>query len=169
MSNPLDDLPQNEWDALILSIIEPYFKLCYSDSLLTIEDLKQEAWIGLTLASQRFDSSYGCKFSTFAYHYIFGHVLRYINKCIKNKPDQIETDLDIRSYEDSDLDNEDLMQTILAKVVDYEDADLLIEKYVKNKSLRQIGKERNVSHEQIRKRLNKILESLSRRLQYENT
>ena len=41
--NPLEILPQNEWDALINSILRPYLSLRSKDTLVDVEDLRQEA------------------------------------------------------------------------------------------------------------------------------
>jgi hypothetical protein len=49
-NNPLDSIPQNEWDAIIISILKPFLPLCARDTLITPEDLQQEAWIGLLRA-----------------------------------------------------------------------------------------------------------------------
>lgn len=168
--NPLDELKQNEWDALIISILKPFYSLCKKDALVTPEDLQQEAWIGLLAACERYDAR-KAKFVTFAYHYIRGHVMRYIAKRTKNKPLQIDEDpilLDERRYEDSGLERRDLMQTIMANVADQEHADLLTEHFVNDKSFRQIAKERGVSHEAIATRVHKLLDLLEIRLSHEN-
>lgn len=169
-NNPLEELKQNEWDALIISILKPFFSLCKKDVLVSPEDLQQEAWIGLLAACERYDAR-KAKFVTYAYHYIRGHVMRYIAKKTKNKPVQIDEDpilVDERQYEENNSEQRDLMETVIANISDQEHADLLIEHFVKEKSFRQIAKERGVSHEAIATRIHKLLDLLEIRLSHEN-
>ena len=44
------------------------------------DDLKQEGLIGLWKASERFDESKGCEFSTYAISLIRGYILQYVEK-----------------------------------------------------------------------------------------
>jgi len=72
MENVSEIIIQNK--NLIYDIINnyPYYK--------DKEDLFQAGCIGLLEAYKNFDESRGCKFSSYAYPYIFGEV----NKCVKN-------------------------------------------------------------------------------------
>ena len=63
-----------EHDGLIYSIINKY-KHIYD-----IDDLHQVGVIGLIKAITKYDSSYNTKFSTYAYKYILGEVLKYVNE-----------------------------------------------------------------------------------------
>ena len=169
-NNPLDSLPQNEWDSLIISILKPFYYLCKKDALVSPEDLQQEAWIGLLAACEHYDPNKG-KFVTFAYHYIRGHVMRYVSKKTMNKPTQIQEDpilIDDRIYYDSAAEKTDMMNTIMEKASDQEYAYLLIERYVQGRSLRQMAKDHGVSYETIAIRINKMLELLDIRLNHEN-
>ena len=58
---------------LIYSIINKYTK--YYD----VDDLYQTGVIGILKAYKNYDSSKNCKFSTYAYTYILGEVLKYVN------------------------------------------------------------------------------------------
>lgn len=168
--NPLDELDQNEWDALIYSILRPFHSFCTKDALVTPEDLQQEAWISLLQACDRYDPS-RAKFVTFAYHYIRGHVLRYIGKRTKNKPHQIDEDpiiLDSRQYLEDKVEQEDLRSTIFDKVADQPHADLLIEHFIHDKSMRQIAREQGVSHQLIKVRVDNLIDLLQIRLKNEN-
>lgn len=167
----LDSIPENEWDAIILSIIKPFLPLCTRDTLITLEDLQQEAWIGLLAASERYDAK-RAKFTTFAYSYIRGYVMQYITKATRNKLVQIDEDaavLDDREYEDSTAEKNDLIDTIFGLVSDQKHIDLLEEHFVKHKSFRQIAKEIGVSHVAVANRVNKILDVLEYRLNSENS
>ena len=169
-SNPLNELAQNEWDALIISILKPFYSLCKKDALVTPEDLQQEAWIGLLAACERYDAR-KAKFITFAYHYIRGHVMRYIAKRTKNKPTQLDEDptlIDEREYEENGYEQRDIMDTIMDSVSDQEHAALLIDHFVHNQSFRQIAKKHGVSHEAIASRIHKLLDLLEIRLNHEN-
>ena len=168
--SPLDSLPYNEWDAIILSIIKPLLPLCARDTLITVEDLQQEAWIGLLRACDKYDAN-RAKFSTFAYSYIRGHVMRYITKATRNKPTQIDEDastMDDREYEDSSAERNDFITTVFDLVSDQEHSRLLHEHFVNNKSFRQIAKETDVSHVAVANRVNKLLDLLETRLSHEN-
>lgn len=169
--NPLNSLEQNEWDALILSIVSPFFCFCsYSDTLITVEDLQQEAWISLLIAAEKYDPT-KAKFITYAYHYISGHIKRYISNRLKNKPYQIDidsADVNEGEYIDDSTELKDVMSIILEKISDEKHANILIEHYIKNKSIRQIAKEHGVSHEMISVRIKKLLELLQIRLKHEN-
>lgn len=169
--NPLESIPHNEWDRLIISIIKPFYPLCRRDSTLSPEDLQQEAWIALLRACERYDPK-KAKLTTFAYHYIRGSVMTYIAKHTRNKPYQVDEDsldLDYNSYTDSTVENGDLMKTMLQMVEGEEHADLLVEHFVHNKSFRQLAKERGVSHEAIANRVHKLLDLLQSRLSHENS
>ena len=63
-----------EYDGLIYKIISKYPKRYDRD------DLYQVGMLGLIDAYKHFDSSYGAKFSTFAYYYIVGEVNKYIRE-----------------------------------------------------------------------------------------
>lgn len=168
--NPLDSIPANEWDAIILSIITPLLSLCNRDTLITVQDLQQEAWIGLLRACDKYDPS-RAKFTTFAYTYIRGHVMRYITKVTRNKPNQIDEDaaiIDDRKYEETSIEQEDLMHAVFGLVADEKHAHLLREHFILGKSFRQIARETNVSHVAIANRVNKMLDLLESRLSHEN-
>jgi len=168
--NPLNELEQNEWDALINSILKPFFSLAKKDVLVSADDLRQEAWIGLLAACEHYDPAKG-KFVTFAYHYIRGHVMRYVGRRTKNKPTQVDEDpvvLDVHEYEENSYESRDLMDVIMETISDQENHDLLIEYFVHNKSLRQIGKERGISHEAVSTKIRKLLDVLELRLNHEN-
>ena len=169
-SSPLDSVKKNDWDAIILSILKPLLPLCARDTLITVEDLQQEAWIGLILAAERYDAKRS-KFTTFAYTYIRGHVMRYITKVTRNKPLQVDEDatlLDDRVFEDNSVEREDFMETVFDKVADQEHSELLHEHFILGKSFRQIARETEVSHVAIANRVNKLLDVLEQRLSHEN-
>lgn len=170
-NNPLNDLPQNEWDALINSILKPFYSLCKKDALLTPEDLQQEAWLGLLAACENYDPQKG-KFITFGYTYIRGHVMRFVAQKTMTKPSQLEIteeNIDSSFYHEDTAEREDIMKTIMGKISDQEHAFLLEEHFVRGKSLRQIARERNVSHEAISSRVRKLLDILELRLNNANS
>ena len=170
-NNPINDLPQNEWDALILSILKPFVSLCSKDALVSVEDLQQEAWIALLAASQRFDPRLA-KFTTYAYHYIRGHVMRYIRKKTSNKPTQViddPIDVDERGYTDDHIERDDCMSVIMSNVSDQQHAELLVEHFVYGLSFRKMAKNHGVSHETIASRVNKLLDLLHIRMSHENS
>jgi RNA polymerase sigma factor (sigma-70 family) len=169
-NSPISVLPQNEWDALIISILTPFIYLCSKDKLITVEDLRQEAWVGLLGASRRYDPNKG-KFVTYAYHCVRGHIMRYIFKRTSNKPVQLDEkfiDVDKHVYIDNGAERNDLVQTIIRNVKDEEHYDLLVKHFMKGLSFRKLAKEYGVSHETIHNRVNKLLDLLEIRLNNEN-
>ena len=169
--NPLDSIPANEWDAIILSVITPLLPLCNRDTLITVQDLQQEAWIGLLCACKKYDPA-RAKFTTYAYMYIRGYVMRYITKVTRHKPNQIDEDatmLDDREYEDKSIEQDDLMKTVFGLVADEKHAHLLREHFILGKSFRQIARETDVTHVAIANRVNRMLDLLESRLNYENS
>lgn len=62
-----------EYEWLIYSIINKY------KNIYDIEDLHQVAVIGILNAISKYDSSMNTKFSTYAYKYVLGEVLKYVN------------------------------------------------------------------------------------------
>ena len=62
----------NEW--LIYKIINKY------TSHLELEDLYQVASIGLIKAYKSFKDDYNTKFSSYAYKYVLGEVIKYVNQ-----------------------------------------------------------------------------------------
>ena len=77
----LEELQQK----LVCSIIKPY------STKETREDLFQVGMVGAITAYQKYDSNSGVKYSTFAYKYILGEVLKYLreNRTIKINRDLI--------------------------------------------------------------------------------
>ena len=72
MKNITDMFLENE--RLIYKIISKYKN--YFD----LEDLYQVAAIGLVKAYKNYDNSYDVKFTSYAYPYILGEVIKYINE-----------------------------------------------------------------------------------------
>lgn len=66
-------------------VVTDYAKLVYSlvakfKNYYDVEDLKQVGMMGLIKAFQHYDDSYDTKFSSFAYTYIKGEILKYIRE-----------------------------------------------------------------------------------------
>ena len=64
-----------EHQNLIYSIIHKYFSF-YSNK----EDLFQVGYIGLMNAHENYDSTKGSKFTTYAYTYIYGEMIKFVNQ-----------------------------------------------------------------------------------------
>jgi len=63
-----------ENEGLIYKIINKY------RNYFEIEDLYQVAAMGIIKASKKYNSDYGAKFTSYAYPYILGEVIKYINE-----------------------------------------------------------------------------------------
>jgi len=169
MNKPIDSLKKNEWDALIISILKPMYKFCRKDALIAPQDLQQEAWIALLLACERYDPS-KASIVTFAYHYIRGHLMRYIARRTKRSLSQLEDEsklLDI-CYKGDTGEDRDIMEVIMKHTSDQKHAHLLVEHFVRGKSLRQIASEQKISHGTVAIRIKKLLNLLTLRLNHEN-
>ena len=80
-----------------------------------------------------------------------------------------EENVESRFYNEDTAERKDVMQTIMSKISDQEHAFLLEEHFVNGKSLRQIARERHVSHEAISTRVRKLLDILELRLNHANS
>ena len=76
-----------EYEKLVYSIVSKY---SYNNN--DLEDLYQEGMKALQKASEKYNSDYNSQFSTFAYLYIKGAVLKYLkeNRLIKVNKDMIK-------------------------------------------------------------------------------
>ena len=72
MNNLEDIIKENE--GLIYKIINKY------KNYFELEDLYQVAVIGILKASKNYNSNYGTKFTSYAYPFILGEVIKYINE-----------------------------------------------------------------------------------------
>jgi len=91
-------------------------------SYTTIEDIKQQAWLGLCIAKDKFDYTKNCKFMTYAYYYVRGYINRmlYTNysllsylgyETIKYHPETIPNFVPIIDY-DEDEDTRNKIQLV---------------------------------------------------------
>lgn len=167
-NSPLNCLSPSEWNAFINSIIRKSLtSFSRGYDFTELEDIRQEAWIGLLAAGERFDPSKS-KFTTYAYYYVRGHILRFVNKKSKMLSEEDDLSFQEAAYYDTRVETKDLRKTILDSVSDQPYKDLLIERFVKEKSLRTIAKEQGVSHEIISSRIKKLLFLLEKRVSHEN-
>ena len=72
MDNITDIILENE--KLIYKIIDKY------KNYFELEDLYQVAVMGIIKASKNYNNNYGTKFTSYAYPYILGEVIKYINE-----------------------------------------------------------------------------------------
>ena len=168
-ASPLDSLPQSEWDALISSILRPFLGFAKKDPLISYEDLEQEAWVGLLSAAKNYDST-KAKFTTYAYHYIRGRILRYVLEKTRLSPGRTETDPAQveQGYIDNTLEESELMSSILGAVANEPHANFLIEHYVHGKSFRKIAKTSGMSHQGVAIHIKRLVNLLEKRLNCEN-
>ena len=85
-----------EYENLVYGIINKYCK--YFDR----DDLYQVGMLGLIQASKKFNSDFNIKFSTYAYYYIKGEVLKFLreNKSIKVSKDVAKMSRSIEKAKD---------------------------------------------------------------------
>lgn len=167
--NPLDSLPQSEWDALISSILRPFLMYAKNDPLVTYEDLEQEAWVGLLSAAKNYDST-KAKFTTYAYLYIRGRILRYVLQKTRLSTRRTNADpTEVESgYIDNTLEDSELMGSIFGAIAKEPNAHFLIEHFIKGKSFRKIAKSNGISHQGVAIHVKRLIELLGKRLSHEN-
>lgn len=167
--SPLNSLPQSEWDSFISSILRPFLIYSKRDPLITYDDLQQEAWVALLNAAANYDPT-KAKFTTYAYYYIRGRILRYVLEKTRLSPQRIDAEpTDIESgYIDNTADEDELMSSILSAVKDEPHAYFLVEHYVKGKSFRKIAKECGMSYQGVAMHVKRLIGLLEKRLSHEN-
>lgn len=90
----------------------------------TLDDIKQQAWLGLCIADAKFDRTKRCKFSTYAYYYIRGYInrmlytnfslLSYIGyETIKFHPENVPSMISVIEHDDDTEENERKIKTRL--------------------------------------------------------
>lgn len=116
-------------------------------------ELFQEGFLGLIEAQQKYDESKGIKFTTFAYPYIKGYCLKYLNKEIRissTTKELIENENDIyeEDFTNIDLDIIGTMKSILKKInrelTELEEK-ILVARVEKNLDYRTIAQSNNCS------------------------
>ncbi len=103
---------------LVVNLALRFFK---ANSNLDFDDLYSEGNIGLIRASERFDSSKGARFATFASFYIKDAIQKYVKKRSK---------ILSLSLEETDLDSEPLLDSLCLEEVDF-DKNLILEELSK--------------------------------------
>ncbi len=75
------------WSNMIFLIIKTFLPACKKSTLITYEDMYQEAWMGLLKAAKSYDPDRkdGCKFSTWAWTAIYGNVRRYVERAVERE------------------------------------------------------------------------------------
>lgn len=168
-NDPLNEVPQSEWDALIYSILKPFLVYIKKDPLISREDLEGEAWVALLSASKTYDAS-KAKFTTYAYCHILGRIRRYIREKtrldgrIDIEPIEVE-----QGYVDKTVEDTELKNTMLDAIANEPYAHFVIEHYIHGKSFRKIAKEYGISHQGVAMHVEKLLQLLEKRLSHENS
>lgn len=168
-SNPLDSLPHDEWDRFISSILRPFLSFSKIDPMISREDLEQEAWVALIYASRNYDSRKSAKFTTYAYYYVRGRIMRYVleKTRLTGRVDEEPTDVE-SGYLDTSLEDGELMRSIMGAVENEPHANFLVEHFVKGKSFRKIAKEFGLSHQGVAMHVKRLIGLLEKRLNHEN-
>lgn len=120
-------------------------------------ELFQEGFLGLIEAQQKYDENKGVKFSTFAYPYIKGYCLKYLNNEIKinSKTKELvqdENDAYEEDFLDTDLDIIAMMKETLRKTnkkLTSLEENILLERIDEDLDYRTIAKKNNCSVKKI--------------------
>lgn len=120
-------------------------------------ELFQEGFLGLIEAQQRYDETQETKFTTFAYPYIKGYCLKYLNREIKissNTKELIPNEDD--SYEEDftsiDLDIIEAIKTVLKRInrkLNTLDENILVDRIENNLDYRTIAIQNNCSPKKV--------------------
>jgi RNA polymerase sigma factor (sigma-70 family) len=167
------DLDPSKWDALITSILQRFLSFTKNDILIDSLDLRQEAWIALMQASKRYDAT-KARFTTFAYHYIVGHLMRYVRRNTMQIPKTtpLETDDDTEYLVEPEYIDQialqDARDVLLEKISGHQHYDIFCEYFIEGKSYRKIAANHGVSYETIALRIRRLIEILNARMSYEN-
>ena len=174
-NNQYNTTTDKEWDKIIGNILKRFKSLVNAsrDPLISFEDLKQEAWIGLWTASQSYDPNKGTKFTTFAYKHIVFHLCKYITKALRKKDCKLSIDplliLVDKGFLENEAERSDLIDTIFDYVKDEDHFDILEMYFLKGMTFREIAAAQNVSHQAVEVRLRKIIKKLGKRMCIENS
>lgn len=152
-------LDLTEYQNLVWSIVNKVlYKMEDKNYKTELEnELFQEGFLGLIEAQQKYDESKGVKFSTFAYPYIKGYCLKYLNNEIKiNSRTRELVQNEEEAYEedflDTDLDIISIIKSTLKKtnrkLTDLEE-NILLERINKDLDYRTIAKKNNCSIKKI--------------------
>ena len=120
-------------------------------------ELFQEGFLGLIEAQQKYDKNKGVKFSTFAYPYIKGYCLKYLNNEIKinSKTKELvqdENDAYEEDFLDTDLDIIAMMKETLRKTnrkLTSLEENILLERIDEDLDYRTIAEKNNCSVKKI--------------------
>ena len=148
-----------EYQNLIWSIVNKIlFKMEDRNYKAELEnELFQEGFLGLIEAQQKYDENKGVKFSTFAYPYIKGYCLKYLNNEIKinSKTKELVQD-ENNAYEedflDTDLDIIAMMKETLRKTnkkLTSLEENILLERIDEDLDYRTIAEKNNCSVKKI--------------------
>lgn len=153
--NNLPDEDLTIYQNLIWSIVNKILsKLSDNNYKTELEnELFQEGFLGLMEARQKYDKDKNVKFTTFAYPYIKGYCLKYLNKEIQlkcttqelvtNKDDSYEED-----FTDIDLNIIELLKDLLSKTkrtLTEQEENILNDKIQYNLDYRTIAEQNNCS------------------------
>jgi len=180
--SPLEALSVDQWDALIISIVKRYYASAHKNHIIDIDDLKQEAWTALMRACKNYDPEKAAisnvKFSTYAYAYIEGQLLRYMSNAFKAPSSMDITDMPVK-YESQLVDQttvdteekrmwSDFALTIFDMAKHEKHYNILTDHFVHGKTYREIAKELGVTHALIGQRIHAMLERAQEELSDDN-
>ena len=120
------------------------------------EDIKQESYIGLVKASQRYDPSHNVKFITYASYYISGYTKNALRKYYKmenriNYGDYIIDDRNNKLYKNNERkqEYEEIIKNFKTFCNKSINKDILIDYYVNNLSQKDVSKKYNISRTKV--------------------
>lgn len=134
-------------------------------NFIDIEDLRSAAYLGLTEAANRFDSSKGFSFSTFAYIRIFGAIQDYLRQqdYLKVKSDTEDGILDLFSSKDHFNEKEFLDHFCFN--LDNNAKKIIYYYFVEGYSMKEIGKKMRCSESRISQLLSVYKSKIKNKIQ----
>jgi len=120
--------------------------------MVAFEDLVQEGFLGLLEAEERFDSSRGAKFSTYAFYWVKRRILEAIRKeriqslnSVELKEEILVSPIIEKTYESGDLDVSSLTKNLSSL-----EQKIFKLHFQQEKTLSQIAKELGIRREKVR-------------------
>jgi len=171
LNNPIESVPHNEWDAIVNSTIRRFVPICARDNILSIDDLRQEAWIGILSARQKYDHTRGTKFVSYAISWINWHILRLIDHKLKlrKKPRWVSEEIiDDEQWYVNENNNEEVMDTAIEYLSDQKHIDMFIDHFVKGETFQSIGKRYDLSRQRVHMIVTNMVSTLKLKMNNEN-
>lgn len=126
---------------------------------ITLDELKSAAYLGLIQAANRYNKEIKCSFVTYAKYRIIGEIKDHLRK---NKTKFVEIK-DQYYYNSENKDNIDVLSFIYS-ILDRTGQSVIKMYYVDNKSMKQIGKQLNITESRVSQMIDKYKKIIRKKI-----